>query len=87
MVISRIKNTYPMEAWGVDKVRGNEKSPYQGTEKLFPKGVILSVAKDLLFASVESKADPSVVQHRLLPQQANDGLVGDPGGTTSERHF
>jgi hypothetical protein len=36
----------------------------QAAEKLFSEGVILSVAKDLLFVSVESNADPSVAQNR-----------------------
>jgi hypothetical protein len=30
---------------------------------LFSKGVILSAAKDLLFARAENKADPSVAQN------------------------
>jgi hypothetical protein len=33
-------------------------------KKLFFEGVILSVAKDLLFVSVESTADPSVAHNR-----------------------
>jgi hypothetical protein len=32
--------------------------------KLFFEDVILSEAKDLLFVSIESEADPSLVQHR-----------------------
>jgi hypothetical protein len=36
----------------------------QAAEKLFSEGVILSEAKDLLFARTESKADPSAAQNR-----------------------
>jgi hypothetical protein len=42
--------------------------------KLFSKGVILSEAKDLLFARAENKADPSVAR----PTCANTAHVGDP---------
>jgi hypothetical protein len=43
----------------------NPKSaPYLLVNDTLPRSVILSVAKDLLFASIESKADPSVAQNR-----------------------
>jgi len=37
---------------------------WQAAEELLSEGVILSVAKDLLFASIASKADPSAAQKR-----------------------
>jgi hypothetical protein len=37
---------------------------WQAAEKLFSEGVILSGAKDLLFAHAENKADPSIAQNR-----------------------
>jgi hypothetical protein len=36
----------------------------QAAEKLVLRGVILSAAKDLLFARAKNKADPSVAQNR-----------------------
>jgi hypothetical protein len=35
---------------------------FAAAEKRFSEGVILSVAKDLLFARAKNKADPSVAQ-------------------------
>jgi hypothetical protein len=46
------------------KTRPNPPGAKQAAEKLLFEGVILSAAKDLLFAPVESKADPSVAQNR-----------------------
>jgi hypothetical protein len=40
------------------------KLTWQTTEKLSFESVILSAAKDLLFARVASKADPSLAQNR-----------------------
>jgi hypothetical protein len=49
------------------------RNPTQAAEKLFFEGVILSAAKDLLFARVESKADPSVAHPNMRNYGARRG--------------
>jgi len=41
-----------------------DESALTGCQKLLSEGVILSEAKDLLFAHAEDKADPSIAQNR-----------------------